>query len=393
MKVKLIIMFILISISINLTVSACTGFTSSNRDIVLVGNNEDYALECEPMVKIYPPDENCYGRILFCNKPYPYNNMPYIEFGGMNEHGLFFDSFYHPYLQPTNPESKPVYNGWYIPNCLKNCRSVEEALEEFCQWYHPMLDYNQILIVDRTGDSAIIEGDIVIRKDGDFQVCTNFLQSNPNLGGYPCWRYNTAVSMLDNMDQISAEYFTDICNATHSEGMYSYTIYSNVYDLVNGVVYLYYMHDFSTVKIFNLSEEMSLGANSYFMSDLFDNENICPNVPKTPIGPSTGKINEEHIYLTSTIDSDKDKLFYLFDWGDGSNSGWIGPYNSGEECSSPHTWIEQGYYEVRAKVKDIYNEESEWSDPLSISMPKSVNKHNTWIFRLIQRFPILEFLY
>ena len=372
MKEKILIILVLVSLFTSFSVSACTGFTASNGEIVLVGNNEDYGLECEPMIKIYPPENNNYGRIVFCNKPYPFDNMPYIEFGGMNDQGLFFDSFYHPYLEPVNPESKPVYNGWYIPNCLKSCSTVDEALEEFGQWYHPILDYNQILIVDRTGDSAIIEGDEIIRKEIDLQVCTNFLQSHPELGGHPCWRFDTAVNMLENMNELSTDYFKEICNATHSEGMYSYTIYSNIYDLTNGIVYLYFMHDYSKVKVFDLSEEMSLGTQSYFMSDLFDSENICPSTPDTPTGPSTGKINEEQIFFTKTIDLDSDSVYYLFDWGDNTNSGWIGPYPSGEECSASHSWSEQGNYEIKVKAKDKHGSESDWSDPLVVSMPRNI---------------------
>jgi hypothetical protein len=379
---------------LNSIVLGCTGFTSSYGDIVLVGNNEDYTLDCASMIKIYPPTINEYGRIVFCNKPYPFDNMPYYEFGGMNEKGLFFDSFAVPYKHLTNPESKPVYNGWYIPNVLKHCSTVEEAINDFNQWHHPLLENNQILIADRFGDSAIIEGDIVILKNGDFQVVTNFRHSDPDYGWYPCWRYDTAVEMLENTNDLSVDYFMNICNATHSEGLYSYTIYSNVYDLVDGVVYLYYMHDYSTVKVINLAQEMSLGFHSFYMSDFFDNENICPNVPVKPIGPSTGKINEEQLYLTSTIDLDGDKIFYLFDWGDGNYSEWLGPFNSGETCEVSYYWESQGNYEIKVKAKDIYESESEWSNPLIVSMSKnkSISEFNHCILRLIHRSPILKFL-
>ena len=355
----------------NSIVFGCTGFTTSNNDIVLVGNNEDYTLDCAPKLNIYPRTDDEFGRIVFCNKPYPFDNMPYFEFGGMNDQGLFFDSFAVPYKHLANPESKPVYNGWYIPNVLKDCSTVEEALIDFNQWHHPILENNQILIADRMGDSAIIEGDIVIRKNGDFQVVTNFRLSNPEHGWYPCWRYDTAVDMLENMNSLSVDYFMDICNATHSEGLYSYTIYSNVYDLIDGVVYLYYMHDYSKVKVFNLSREMSYGFQSYFMSDLFDNENECPVTPDVPFGPSSGMVDEEYNFVVSTIDIDKDSIFYLFDWDDGSNDGWLGPYDSGNECIASHIWNEKGEYEIKVKAKDIYGAESEWSDPLVVSMPKN----------------------
>jgi hypothetical protein len=392
--IAIIIMMIPLLMSTNIGL-ACTGFTSSIDNIILVGNNEDYTLDCEPKINIYPPTDDEYGRIVFCNKPYPFENMPYFEFGGMNEKGLFFDSFAVPYRHLANPDSKPVYNGWYIPNVLKHCSTVEEALIDFNQWHHPLLENNQILIADRLGDSAIIEGDIIIRKNGDFQVVTNFRHSNPEHGWYPCWRYDMAVDMLDNMNDLSVDYFMDICNATHSEGLYSYTIYSNVYDLMNGVVYLYYMHDYSIVKVFNLNDEMAQGFQSFNMSYLFDDENICPNIPTTPIGPLSGKINEEQIYLTSTTDLDKDELFYLFDWGDHTDSIWLGPYSSGEVIEVSHVWSKEGTYDIKVKAKDDKGLESEWSDPLVVSIikNKSINDFNSWLLRLIQRFPILEFLF
>jgi hypothetical protein len=158
-----------------------------------------------------------------------------------------------------------------------------------------------------------------------------------------------------------------------------------VYDLVNGLVYLYYMHDYSNVKVFNLSEEMSLGFNSYYMSELFNDDNICPNAPETPIGTSNGKINEDHTYTSSTTDIDGDNVYYLWDWGDGNDSGWLGPFDSGEICEVTYSWSNQGNYEIRVKAKDIYGDESDWSDPLTVSMPK--NKLMNFLFiKLIKNY-------
>jgi len=54
-------------------------------------------------------------------------------------------------------------------------------------------------------------------------------QTHPEIGGYPCWRYDTAVSMLENMTALSVDYFKDICNATHNDGYYP-SVTSNIYD-------------------------------------------------------------------------------------------------------------------------------------------------------------------
>ena len=73
-------------------------------------------------------------------------------------------------------------------------------------------------------------------------------------------------------------------------------------------------------------------------------------------------------------DSDQDQLYYWFEWGDGNNSGWLGPYNSGVTCETKHTWNEKNIYTIKVKAKDIYGKESSWSDPLSITMPYSFIK-------------------
>ena len=61
------------------------------------------------------------------------------------------------------------------------------------------------VFVDKTGNSVIIEGDEVIYKQRNYQVVTNYLQNHPELGGYPCWRHETATSMLNNLTDITFE--------------------------------------------------------------------------------------------------------------------------------------------------------------------------------------------
>ncbi|GAH35206.1 unnamed protein product, partial [marine sediment metagenome] len=123
-------------------------------------------------------------------------------------------------------------------------------------------------------------------------------------------------------------------------------------------------------------------------------ENQRPNKPSRPLGEINGNIGKEYNYTSSTTDPDGDDIFYLFDWGNDITSFILGPYESGEECIASGIWFEKGNYEIKAKAIDEHGAESEWSDSLSVSMPKSklFNNFDTWITRLIQRFPFLEFL-
>ena len=117
-------------------------------------------------------------------------------------------------------------------------------------------------------------------------------------------------------------------------------------------------------------------------------ERYSPLTPEKPSGPTPGKINVEYSYTTSTIDQQQDQIYYLFDWGDGTNSGWGGPYESGVIAEASHKWNKRGSYMIKVKAKDIHGKESDWSDPLPITMPYS---HNTLTSQfpelLCERFP------
>jgi len=112
--------------------------------------------------------------------------------------------------------------------------------------------------------------------------------------------------------------------------------------------------------------------------------NNPPNKPSTPSGQTNGKIGRQYFYTTNTTDPDGDQIYYLWDWGDGSTSIWFGPYDSGITMNTHHNWTVKGSYSIKVKAKDIYGNESVWSDPLPITMPFS---YHWTLLQLLQRFP------
>jgi hypothetical protein len=60
----------------------------------------------------------------------------------------------------------------------------------------------------------------------------------------------------------------DVLNAVHQEGL-SKTLYSNVYDLKDRVVYLYYFHNYDDVVVLDLEEELARGFHAYDLPSLF----------------------------------------------------------------------------------------------------------------------------
>ena len=134
----------------------------------------------------------------------------------------------------------------------------------------------------------------------------------------------------------------------------------------------------------------------YFIRDVeresvhINSDNFPPNKPAKPTGKINGKYNEEYTYTTNTNDIDEDNIWFKWDFGDGNFSNWIGKYNSGETCEVAYSWEEKGVYNIRVIAQDEHGAVSEWSEPLSISMPKNKPLFiNNLIEHLMERFPIL----
>jgi hypothetical protein len=116
------------------------------------------------------------------------------------------------------------------------------------------------------------------------------------------------------------------------------------------------------------------------------NTNAAPEKPERPNGSKEGTPEETYSYSSAAEDPDEDQIYYMWDWGDGNYSSWLGTYDSGEICTESYSWNENGTYSVRVKAKDIYGMESEWSDPLEVIMPR-VKIVSLFLEFLEQHFP------
>ena len=118
--------------------------------------------------------------------------------------------------------------------------------------------------------------------------------------------------------------------------------------------------------------------------------NFAPEKPARPVGQVEGKIRREYTFSTHTTDFEEDQIYYLWDWGDGSSSEWLGPHNSGDTCQTVHKWKKQGEYNVKVKAKDEHGKESSWSDSLIVTMPKNkIGNINPLIIQFLENHPHL----
>jgi len=116
----------------------------------------------------------------------------------------------------------------------------------------------------------------------------------------------------------------------------------------------------------------------------------APSKPVTPNGPSEIKKGIKYTYSSSTVDPQFDEIYFLFDWGDETDSGWLGPYSSSEKINASHSFKRSGIYEIKVKAVDINNYESVWSESTSVTVSRYKININFIFFRFLDRFPILE---
>ena len=91
-------------------------------------------------------------------------------------------------------------------------------------------------------------------------------------------------------------------------------------------------------------------------------ENNNPPTLPSVTGPSNGKSDVKYDFNISSIDLDNNPIFYFVDWGDDTNSGWIGEYTSDQNITLSHAWSWGDTFTFKVKAKDVYGFESDWTE-------------------------------
>ncbi|KPK05795.1 MAG: hypothetical protein AMJ56_15445 [Anaerolineae bacterium SG8_19] len=230
----------------NAAPGSCTIFTVAKDDTVFFGNNEDWI---KPNTYVWsraaPPGG--YGAVFFgFDDLYPQ--------GGVNEKGLAFDVNALPDMRLNPHPERPAAPDRFGEYVLTTNATVEEAVTTIMglSWGHTF--GGQIHLADASGDAAVIgagvDGELAVTRKSPgpgYLVSTNFSLVAPEIGSFPCERYDRASSMLEQLmfgDQLVVDEVADILDAVHQEGVDLNTVYANAVDLTRGVIYLYHWYQF-----------------------------------------------------------------------------------------------------------------------------------------------------
>ena len=126
-------------------------------------------------------------------------------------------------------------------------------------------------------------------------------------------------------------------------------------------------------------------------------DNTPPNPPDIT-GPTSGTIKTTYTYKVLVSDPDEnDELLKLeMDFGDGvitETCGCSQLWENGQTVNVSHEWKKPGTYQITGRVMDVNGEWSEWSEPFSVSLPRSKHipiRFQELIGEIVARFSLLQ---
>jgi len=268
--------------------------------LTLVGSNEDYK-KSNSEIFIVPANNGKYGYALF-----GYNGS---EQSGVNEKGLFWDGLRaYPYVTTGNFSKKLNIGGNVLYKILEECATVSEVIQLFEKYYWEGFRVSQLMVVDKSGESAIITYDknglAVTKKEKSYQVCSNFrISCNEDIKKAHWYnigfgRFNKAKEQLQNLG-LNEKHFLSILKATRQNNMFAKTIYSTVFNLNSGDILLSVNGKFSRLAKINLFEELKKGRHSYYLSDLVN---------------LTSEDKRQIVFSDDDFLTNSDKIFLDKDW-------------------------------------------------------------------------------
>ncbi|MBN2078422.1 MAG: linear amide C-N hydrolase [Spirochaetes bacterium] len=208
-----------------------------------------------------------------------------LPFEGMNEAGLYIGQTAVPRTKRKFSATRPYFSTSIIPRILARCGCADEAIREIearSVFFGSAVGLNMFhfMVADASGASAVIEfieDTIVIRKEGPFQLMTNFYLSDPSIrwknhvegcGGYE--RFSIAECMLRSMGHPTVESCAEVCRAAamhdfHYEGKTMNTLWTGIYDLARKSARFYLRKNYESHYDIDLQKELSLGNGRILM--------------------------------------------------------------------------------------------------------------------------------
>lgn len=248
---KNVIILLIVLLTTSFQSYACSMFVIIKDGKVMVGNNEDFW--------------NQNSRMWFERGNKDEFGVVYVGFddlwpqGAINDEGLVFDGFAMPYLEIKEFEGKvPSEQEDFLQFIMRTCSNVEEVKDVFLKWDLRGMETSMFYFVDKSGKQLIVEGDFIDIRNQSYDIISNFYPSQcDNLNDVTIKHYQKGRKFIETKQETSVGFCTSLLDSLHQESSWGGgTIYSTLYDLKEGIIYLYYNHNFNNVITININEEL-----------------------------------------------------------------------------------------------------------------------------------------
>ncbi len=247
-KVILTLALILIFLSNAISCSMCK-ITKNGKTVV--GNNEDF-YNANTEIHFRKGLNGNYGFAFFC-----YSNMIGFQ-GGMNEAGLAFDGFGMKQRTPRHSfVGKSQFDSSHIVEVMQTCKNVYEVKKKFSNYDLSPLNGSMLMFVDKEGNYLIAEQDtLTIGNNATYALsnCSPTCINDTTRGAVAvCAKGRQA---LEGNFQSSVDYCTMVMDTMHQDWKDGSggTLYTQVYDLNERTINLYFYHDYKHCVKFDLKK-------------------------------------------------------------------------------------------------------------------------------------------
>ena len=241
---------------------ACSAFKITANGKTFVGNNED-AWRINPKLWFVPASLGKYGVVYV-------GADDVMSQGGINDKGLMYDGF------SVMPKDDKPGGTDYAPKellreIMETCATVAEVKEKLKPYNRYFFTRGMLFMVDRSGGYLVIEPDTIVEGNDAKYILTNFCPSITAEKDVPqkrYWRGKAFLEHRNNADLATAMGMMDTmseCRPRFGDG----TMYTSLYDLDSGNIYLYFYHDYTHEVKLNIAEELAKGERKVLISSLF----------------------------------------------------------------------------------------------------------------------------
>jgi hypothetical protein len=272
-------LFVLLLICLTEPAFSCSLYKISAGGKTVLGNNED-SWRRDAMIWFEKGSRDKFGIACF-----GYERKKPDPDGAMNEHGLAFDAFTMPH-KPDIPEKNPGkrdFSYGEIRTIMQQCKTVDEVfafLEK--RNLHGLngsilFHGGMLFFTDRSGKYLVVEAHkMTIGKEDKFVLANFSVAETKDISTIKAERFRKGLAFLRNKKPETTLSFCRLLSDTMSVSrarMGDGTLYTDICDLNQGLIHLYFFHDFSRRITFRLQDELAKGDHSYRLSDLFpDNQ-------------------------------------------------------------------------------------------------------------------------